>query len=509
MKNIYKFLIIGLGISFLTFSCTEGFEEINTNPNEPDKVTDPGLLLPTIIWDLADNNWDNGFDRGAVVADQVSNLFTGSFNDWTRSDANRFSWSYYAKIKDIDFMIASAEDQGLDNYRAVGHILRSFIFQNITDNFGPVPYSEAGKAQDDINFPAYDSQESIYAGILAELELANSILGNTSEVLNGDILYEGDVESWKKFANGLSLRILLRQSGRIDPSAAMQNIVENPNRYPLFTSHEDQAALNYLTSTANAHPAFRGNVSDWSSSSSTRLGYNMEVILNSMNDPRITAFALPTSSTSDSDNPEYAGVPNGLQTTEDWNGGVSNQSLMGLLFAPRQYDPEIVSPDAAQSVFMPYSEVQFILAEAAEKGYISVGDAATYYINGIRDQFNYYASRIPDGWTLPTAAGLIPNPNYYGQPSVAYTGTQEEKLNKIYTQKWLSLFLVGYEAWSEWRRVGVPIITAGPATSGFIPVRYVYPADELRINADNYNAAVQMLGSGGDEISTPVWWDVN
>lgn len=493
----------------ITISCTDNFEEINTNPNEPDKISDPGLLLPIIIWDIADSNWDNSFDRGSIVADQVSNLFVGSFNDWTRSDANRFSWSYYEKIKDIDFMIQAAEEQGLDNYKAIGLILRAFIFQNITDNFGPAPYTEAGKARDDINFPKYDSQETIYAGILAELEMANSIIGNTSEFVSGDILYNGDMENWKKFANGLNLRILLRQSGRKDPSAGMQKIVSDPGTYPLFTSHLDQAALQYLTPTSNAHPAYRGNVSDWSSSSSTRLGYNMEVILNSMNDPRITAFALPTSATSDSDDPEYAGVPNGYQSTEDWNGGVSHQSLMGLLFAPRQYDPELVSPDAAQSVFMPYSEVQFILAEAREKGYISIGDAETYYLNGIKDQFNYYSSRIPDSWVRPTAAGLIPDPSYYSQESVAYIGSQDEKLNKIYTQKWLSLFLVGYEAWSEWRRVGVPTITAGPATSGFIPVRYVYPADELRLNVDNYNEAVGMLGSGGDEISTPVWWDVN
>ena len=504
----FKKILFGLTAVLVLFSCTNDFEEINTNPNEPDRVSNPSLLLAEIIWSLGDSNWDNSFDRGAIVADQVSNYFVGSFNDWTRSDANRFSWEYYDKIKDIDYMIRISEEQGLENYRAVGLVLRAWVFQNITDNFGPAPYTEAGLAIADINFPKYDSQEAIYAGILDELTLANEILGTSSEPIIGDILYDGDTDNWKKFANGLRLRILLRQSDRQDPSTAMQAMVSDPSKYPLFTSHEDQAALQYLETSENAHPAFDGNVSDWSSSSSTRLSYKMEGILKAMNDPRIAAFALPTSATIGTENPEYFGVPNGVLDVSDWNGGVQNHSLIGLLWAPRQYDPEAVSPNAAQSVFMPYSEVQFILAEARERGFISVGDAEAYYLNGIADQFAYYSSRIPSSWTVPTSAQLIPDPSYYAQAEVAYTGTQEEKLTKIYTQKWLSLYMVGFEAWSEWRRVGVPTIEPGPDTIGFIPVRYVYPADELRLNEANYRAGVEMLG-GEDEISTRVWWDVN
>lgn len=509
MRKIYKFLLIGLSAVLITVSCTKDFEEINTNPNDPDRLTDPSLLLAKIIEDLSNDNWENSFDRGAIVADQITNYFVGSFNDWTRSDANRFFWGDFGTLRDLDYIIQISEEQGLANYQAVGMILRGWIFQRITDNFGPIPYTEAGKAKEDINFPIYDTQEFIYTSVLAELEEANSLLGTTTELVNGDILYNSDVTNWKKFANGLRLRMLLRQSDRKDPSAEMQKIVSDPSTYPLFTSHEDQAALQYLEVQANAHPAYGGNVSDWASSASTRLSHNIEVILKSMNDPRIAVFALPTAATIDTDNPEYFGVPNGESDVSDWNGGVSNHSLMGLLWAPRQYNPELVSMNAAQSIIMPYSEVQFILAEAKERGFITTGDAETYYLNGVRDQFNYYSSRIPSNWTLPTANQLLAPGSYYSQETVAYTGTQQEKLNKIYTQKWLSLFCVGFEAWSEWRRVGVPTIVPGSGTSGFIPVRYVYPADEMRINEENYNAAVQLLGGDGDAITTRVWWDVN
>ncbi|WP_421919293.1 SusD/RagB family nutrient-binding outer membrane lipoprotein [Marinifilum sp.] len=508
MNSLIKYITV-LFIAVSLFSCTDDFEEINTNPNDPDRVSDPSLLLPEIIWDFSDANFENSFDRGAIVADQVSNFFVGSFNDWTRADVNRFSWGYYSKIYDLDYMINISEEQGLNNYRAIGMILRAWAFQSITDNFGPIPYFEAARAQDNINFPKFDAQQDIYADLLEKLEEANLLLDESKEVVNGDILFSGSIKNWKMFANGMRLRILMRQSDKIDPSAEMQKIVNDPSTYPLFESHEDQAALQYLDSKSNAHPAFRGNVSDWSSSSSTRLSYNMEVILKSMNDPRISVFALPTAATIDTDNPEYFGVPNGLLDVNDWNGGVQNHSLMGLLFAPEQYDPSLVSMNAAQSILIPYSEVQFILAEARVRGFITTGDAETYYMNGIKDQFNYYASRIPDTWLLPNAADLIPSSDYYTQETVAFTGSSEEKLNKIYTQKWLALFTVGFEAWSEWRRVHVPVITPGPATSGFIPVRYIYPADEMRLNDDNYNEAVKLLGGNGDEITSPVWWDVD
>ncbi len=507
MSNLYKALLTCLCAVLFLISCTKDFEEINTNPNEADRVTDPALLLPNIIRETANHNWDDSFDRTSVAADQVANQFVSTFSDWSRSDADRFGWENYTYIKDINYLIAIAEEHGYANYQAIGLILRSWIFQCLTDTFGPIPYSEAGRANEDINFPKYDSQEEVYAGILTDLATANDLLGTTNEVVNGDILYDGNVQNWKKLANGLQFRLLMRQSGRKDPSEAMQKMLDNPEDYPLFSSNTDQAALQYLEERANAHPCFNGNVSDWSSSS--RLSYNMEVILKSMNDPRLAVFAMPTPATINTDNPEYGGVPNGIVNEEEWNGGAVNQSPIGLLWAPEDYAPDFASMNASQTIIMSYSELQFILAEAKEKGYITTGDAETYYLNGVKDQFAYYSSRIPSNFIVPSAAHVIPPASYYAQENVAYTGTTTEKLNKIYTQKWLCLFLCGSEAWFEWRRVGVPEITPGPKSIGYVPVRYIYPADEMRLNEDNYNEAVQMLGGDGDALSTRVWWDVD
>jgi hypothetical protein len=506
MKHLYKKFIFGLCAMVFVASCTKDFVEINTNTDATANLPDPGLLLPNIIRTTANRSWDNSFDRFAVVADQIANQFASASGNWTRSDADRFFWINYDQIKELDKLILAAENKDYNNYKGIALVLRAWIFQGITDNFGPIPYSEAGKAAIDINFPKYDSQESVYKGILEELSLANELLGTTDELINGDILYNGDVMGWKKFANSLSLRILMRQSDRVDPSASMQIIISNPTTFPLFTGNHDQAALQYLSEIGNEHPSFRGNVSAWASSS--RLSTTMETVLKGLNDPRLAVFAMPTPATANTGSPQYGGVPNGIQDIEQWNGGSTNHSPIGLLWAPRQFAPDLASENAAQSIFMSHSEVQFILAEARERGYITNGSAEVYYQNGIRAQFEYYASRIPDNFILPMASQVIPPAEYYMQNNVAYTGSTETKLNKIYVQKWLSLFLNGGEAWSHWRRTGVPEIVPGPTSEGFIPVRYVYPADEQRLNEENYKEALTLLG-GPDNLATKVWWDVN
>src|SRR5690606_7079419 len=134
-------------------------------------------------------------------------------------------------------------------------------------------------------------------------------------------------------------------------------------------------------------------------------------------------------------------------------GGPDNQSLPGLLWAPLNSSPQYASPTAAQTLLMTYGELQLILAEAAERGFID-GEPEAYYLQGIKSQFDYYASRIPDNFIFPKATDVVPAESYYTQDAVAYTGTQDERLNKIWLQKWLALFNCGYEGWSEWRRTG-------------------------------------------------------
>ncbi|MFT7036130.1 MAG: hypothetical protein ACJA2S_004658 [Cyclobacteriaceae bacterium] len=506
MKNIIKkTLMVLLVVQLVSTSCTDGFEEINTNPNQTEIVTNPGLLLPGVIRSSMDDYYTGAFRRGNVVADYLSNQFVSAF-DWNPNEATEyFLWTFYENLRDLQTMADIAEEKDLKNFQGVALVMKSFFFQNMTDIYGEIPYSEATSAKSDgLNFPKYDTQEEIYTGILSDLELANTLLSTSNGAVTGDILFNGDVTKWKKFANSLRLRCLMRRSDRVDPSADMQQIVGDPATYPIFTENDDQAALQYLDELGNEYPRYRSAVGQFVTS--THASKTMVDILSGLSDPRLFVFALPTESTAGSASPEYVGVPNGILNEDAFNGGQANQSNAGLLWAPLDYDPELASPTAVQSVMMTFSEVQLILAEAAERGFIT-GDAEAFYLSGIQAQFDYYASRIPDNYTFPTAADVQPDPSYFAQADVSYTGTQQEKLDKIALQKWLTLFNNGYEGWSEWRRTGSPNIVAGPASLGFVPVRHLYPLSEQGLNKGNYDASVARQGA--DNTQTKVWWDVD
>lgn len=499
-----KLNIIIFVIALFGMGCTHKFDKINLNPNQPVNVPDPGLLLPNVIRGSFNDNLSNSFDRGSVAADLLAEGYASNFNNWVRADANNyFEWNFYDYIRDLNDMIAISDNLGMNNYKGIALVLRSWMFQCLTDLYGPIPFRDASNAKlKGIAKPKYEKQEDVYKGILDDLEQANQLLGSSSEAVSGDILYNGNIMRWKEFADGLMLRILLRESNRIDPSAEMKKIVSNPDQYPLFTSSDDQAALQYAADRPeNDQPFYRGSNSDYANS--TRMSVSLVSELKSINDPRLYVYALPTPNSSNAGNSQYIGTLNG-------HGDIVNPnqySPPGMLWAPLQYSPQFASPNAAQSIVLSYSEVQFILAEAAEKGYIPGGSsmAGTYYMNGIKDQFTYWSGRIPGNYTFPKPGDVIPDPSYYTQPGVTYAGTQQDKLEKIWLQKHIALYLCGYEAWSEWRRTGYPNIQVGPQGPGYIVRRCLYPADEMRINTDNYNEAVSWLGS--DDLNVHVWWD--
>jgi hypothetical protein len=504
--------IIFLAFLFLA-GCTKDFEEINTNPNSPDKITSPGVLFTNVIRGSVNGNFGSSYRMGVIAGDMNYNDFSGNFSNWVRADASGlFLWNYYDYIRDLNEVITIADADGLNNYKGVALVLRSWMFQNLTDLYGPIPFREAANAKlQGIASPKYEQQQAVYAGLLADLEEANTLLGSTSENVIGDIIFNSDISRWKKFSTGLMIRLLMRQSKQVDPSPALANILNNPAKYPLFTSNADQAALDYIAdSDGNSMPLFTRSASDYVTS--TRVSKNLVDNLKLLNDPRLPVYALPTQvsvvgADPDPANFEYVGGVNG-------NGPLSdprNYSAPGMLWAPRSFSPDLASKDAAQGIILTYSEEQFNLAEAAEKGYISGGStaAADYYLNGIEDQFNYYAERVGTRYAASylklNGEDVIPDNSYYTQPTVAYTGTQEEKLEKIARQKWLSLYFVGYEAWFEWRRTGFPEIVIGTQGPGYIARRALYPADETRINETNYAQAVQWLGA--DDLKTRVWWD--
>jgi hypothetical protein len=491
-------------------SCTKDFEKINTNPNAAglDKAS-PSMLLTDAI---------------EVATDRVQEIFLGEEmgNCWAQheakvqyTDEDRYiyrtsvvnnTWtSFYANSgMDVQVLYDVAKLKQHDNYKGIALVLKSYISSVLTDLFGPVPYSQAwtGTAN---TLPAYDSQEVIYRDIIAKLDTANTILTEDGKAIEGDILFNNDILKWKKFANSLRMRLLLRMSAKDAAfvTAEMTKMAGDAAKYPIFESNEDNAALQYLGSAPNNHPINENRKTRDDHRISKTLVDMMWTNATGM-DYRIGIYATPYAAG------QFEGLPNGMTSSAAaaYKGnGLKNTCKIGSYF----------SAATCPGMLMSYSELQFILAEAAFKGYIPGGNdkAGEYYTEGIYGSYNQFGDALVttlDGegfltdkqaatWTADSLAADF----------IATEGLQWDASNAmelIATQRWCASFDQGLQSWFEWRRTGYPVLT--PAVSGMnngkIPVRVPYPTDEAARNPSSLAAGVTLLG-GPDDLNTKVWWN--
>ncbi len=505
----------------LALSCTEDFETININPNFPSSA-EPGLLLPGVQREMAYNWGNQGWEEGFTVVQYGARLQFTSGDTYNWSPSGDPYDNAYASLRDVENIIRDTQaNEEAQNYYGVALVMKSWIYSYVTDAYGDVPYSEATMGIENGNVtPAFDAQSAIYTGMLADLETANTVLTNADNI-SGDIFYDGDIVKWRKFANSLRLRLLMRISDVDNATAVagMTQITSNPSEYPIFESNEDMTAVEW--NSDNPQPKYDTRSGSFDE---VRLSQTLETRLKDLNDNRLYVFAQPTTASEkgifSEDFDDYVGMPNGLDdeaalgyspSGNPDESGSNFISRLGILLGCRACNPELASATASQTIIMSYSELQFILAEAAERGFISAGDAATYYENGIRASFAYYTERVAaGGWSdIANAMQATDLDAYVAQSAVAFSGATDENLAKIALQKWISLFYTGFEGWSDWRRTGMPEVIPGPdaVNDRMVPVRFQYPNAVKSTNNENYNAAVQRMGA--DNINTKLWWDVD
>lgn len=485
MKKISAIAIL-LAALFFWSGCTKDFEQINTNPNAPTSVTS-GLLLPSIQRDMINTLLGETWNIGNIVIQQVAKNQFVNEDRYLWGEFNAIWNTGYSKLRDVENIRRSAVANGEKNYEAVALILRAWIFSLITDTYGDVPYSDAIQGKEGVYYPKYDSQETIYNGILADLKRASEIIGTSAESVSGDIIYNGNLNNWKKLANSLRIRALMRISRKRDVGADLRSIVDNPTQYPIFTGNGDHGAYTFRAASPDQFPLHTTRIGSFNEfrASKTLVDY-----LKATNDPRINIFFRPTPASIGKDSAIIRGIPNGMDdvTAQTYFGGQQNHSQVSELYYEQAISPKGIS--IAKGFIMSYAELQFCLAEAAQKGLIG-GNAEDFYKKGIEASYNFY--------------GLTPAADFFTQPSIAFTGTNQEKLEKIGYQKWVSLFFQGMEAWFDWRRTGIPKLE--PAVSnqnnGLIPVRFIYPIIEQALNAENRAVAVNRQGP--DNINTKMW----
>ncbi len=481
MKNYIKLFTLAIVLSTIFTSCTNDFNEINTNNNNPETV-EPQFLLTNVISVSSDlNAYDQGFRQANYLAQFAASIEFERIDRYEMGSNSEYWDAIFRLLSDIQSIKAS--DTSNEAYNAVGDIMQSYLFSQLTDLWNDVPYTEALGALEGQFLPKYDTQESIYTdpetGIIAVLQNAASVLENSNATIQGDVLFNGDLEKWVKFANSLQVRYLMRISKRLTDFTALQTLADSGN---LMQSNNDNAVVPYLSSAPNQYPLFNAASGIYNEHCMTITAEN---VLKSWDDPRIEVLYKATSATQNNATPEYNGLLNGQSASTISASGVdlNNVSLFGSIFRDQA--------DGVDAQYMQYSETQFALAEAVAKGFIT-GDANTYYQNAIAASFAYYNTELPA--------------DYFTRTAVALDGTAED-ITKILTQKWLSLISVGHEAWFNVRRTGIPNLVPGPDNfnEDRYPVRYLYPESEQASNNANYQEASERIG--GDTINSQGWWE--
>jgi len=505
------FLSAAILMSGLGTSCTHDFEEINTDPNKMN-VGDlqPYGMFEALLYNTAKNQtyytwyWNNElvqFTANTSVTGQERHRYLVTDNQC------QSLWSNYAvKAGNAVHMYDLATKFDVPSCKAVALTLKVFLLSNLTDLFGDIPYSEAFKGAEGIDKPRFDSQKEVYEQMFAELEAANEIYATNPKFdkASMDIMYNGNMKLWRKFNNSIYLRLLCRVSGRpeMNAGAKIKEILTDSKKYPVISANSENATI-HNTGVDPYYNYFRPSEVD--EAKFTRSAYRITqqflkmTILNegtkTEQDPRLTTWAA-----------KYT-------AGEDWKGTISgcnpedqrviNEGTSVLNYA-------VLVRDDAPAFLFDYSEVLFILAEAAQKGWIDGGEAKarTYYENAVKascakwaelEQFSKVKAPIDDAHVNALLSGKL-----------AGWDNNPDKEKLIAEQKFLSLFWVGMEAYHEIRRTGWPLLTIGPATYANdkqFPQRLSYPTISVGPNPDNVKEALTRMG-GENNMRTSVWWSI-
>lgn len=488
-KKYTKYLMI-LPLLIITFGCSDKLEEINENPNAATDIQVERLLLG-IERELSEDYTINSFDitNKFVHYTEFPSRLWDAFLEERRAEQDWWIESHFNELRNVNYIIDNA-GQGEEDFKGVGLVIRAWMNYLLTSYHGDIPYSEAGKAADGINQPKYDTQQEVFAGILIDLELANNLIGTGGLGLNGDFILGNDETKWKKFCNSLRIRVLISQSKQVDPSGELNKILSDPATYPIMESNADQPVFSY--NAENTYPRNKDGsffVDDT---------YMAEDFINKMlefGDERIKFYATETELPTPGG---YAGVVSG--SSDQPTPGEASR-ISALIFDSKEIF-------ALQTVWMSFAELNFLLAEAAENGWISGGTdmARTYYEKGIEASYNYSSDRLNIG--IASGAILAPmtpwNGSYLSNTGVEYAGDSNQKLSLIATQKWLALYS-DMESYFSWKRTGLPNLTFNPTgpNAGIKPMRYRYPQNEQIFNEDNYLEAISIQGP--DEWGTKMW----
>lgn len=488
MKRIALIVLLVLGFQ----ACDAGFESLNENPNQPTEISS-SAVLPGAIRSSVNASVNMSYLVGNNIAQLTAKTLRKEVDLYLWNSFNNFVWDpMYNSLRDIEGLYNLGVEENNPAVQGVALVLRSWVFSVLTDAYGDIPYTEAISADNGIIFPVYNNQQDIYLGengLLATLDEAAQLLSSGGN-LDGDILYNGDTDKWRRLANALQLRLWMRVAEKV-PSDAASNIQRLSNA-SLMRDHTDGGLLTYLGVAPNQFPTQPLKIGDFDAVNASD---RMVDSLTNWSDPRLEIYARPVNASALPEaEPFYAGLVNGA----DQGGG----SRLGYIYY--DYPNHPVVPEEAQGIIMTHAEQEFILAEAAQRGFISAS-AENYYNSGVLSSMLQYGADSFLPYTAINGTQINTVSDYLAQPQVALSSA-DDPLERIAAQKWIALFFTGLEPWFDWRRTGRPAMepSLNNENNDQVPLRFLYPGSEQLLNLEQYQVAVSRLDNG-DDINSSMW----
>jgi len=532
-KTIIK---ISLVAALFATGCTKKFDALNTDPTQASAATfDANLLLPS--GELGYVGATTGYSgpmlfQSMWIQSFASAIYPGYYSNGDKYVQGGSYLSYQASTWNGGYQAASylreaqtlaKDNANLTNLSGIAKILELLNIEAITDVYGDIPYSQSLQAKTGISQPVYDKQQDIYNGMLAKLDSVLPTLNAAKPKPTNDASsYKGDVAMWKKFGYSLMLRMAMRLT-KVDAVTA-KKYAEKAYASGVFAANADNAYLVYDNANGfhNNNTAALVTGEDYSE---VKWGKALIDYLKSNADPRLGVIAeVPQPGTKnaaiqtlagDATPAKQQGMPNGfdqnggatdISHAPAYPGGTGTGADLNVTGAYSRPTTALYLSLNAPTFMLTYAQTEFLLAEAAVRGWAVGASAAVHYSNAL-------AAAITTLGTF-NAAGTISaaTATAYASTHPLDVSTTDNSLKQINTQYWVyeSTIFDFDEAWSNWRRSGYPVLTPvvypGNFTSGTIPRRQSYPTGEASANPANYKTAVTGL-TGGDTYAARVWWD--
>ena len=507
-----KILNIGLAVTMMFYasSCGKDFLDVNTDPNNATSV-EPELVLPAAITSASSAIGGDYAILGGIWS-QYWTQNNGS-NQYKTIDAfnlrpldynNRWTEIYSGALNDFKYVRTASEAKGNWNLNLMATVVQSYTYQVMADLYDQIPFEESLKGETGNLNPVFVPGQQVYDGLVARIDEAlGKPVGGNSPIGAGDVIFQGNMTNWIRFANTLKLKLFLRQS-EARPAIAEAGVRALYSGGANFLT-TDAAQGGWQDQTNKRNPLYEMDQSPaLNTNQNLKASNTMFSFLQANGDPRLPALYIPGSG--------------GQKAQEQGAFNVSS-----TVTVPTTVSRARIAPTAPVYYFS-LAEVYFLQAEAVVRGW-GTGDAKALYESGVRASFSQLATEMAKSFPTDTSfadlnqatatALLAPGTGAYAFPT---TGTQQEKLKAIITQKWVALAgtYQGLEAYLERNRTDIPKTSAVARTTdaGYVPGEFVYPVEGVtngkfakRLIFPEFERTRNSNTPAQVDITVPVWWD--